>query len=77
MGFHRFVENVSQTGLESSVQTALQPAAFMACPIALFAAPAGLQGTWQQGIYQLAFEQAQAAARRPNIFERDWLGTWN
>jgi hypothetical protein len=31
---------------------------------------------WQQQIYRLAFEQAQAVVR-PSILERDLLGVWN
>jgi hypothetical protein len=31
---------------------------------------------WQQRVYQLAFEQAQAVVR-PSLPERDLLGVWN
>lgn len=35
-----------------------------------------VQAPWQQSVYQLAFEQAQAVVR-PSLLERDVLGVWN
>lgn len=41
--------------------------------------PGGTPLTLQQTLYQIALQQAQeqAAAERPGVVERDWLGTWN
>jgi hypothetical protein len=77
MSLQRFFKSASQIITDGSAQTTVRPGAFIACPLAVFAAPGGLPGSWQQDIYQIAFDQAQAAARRPSLFERDWLGTWN
>jgi hypothetical protein len=77
MSLDRFVGNANQTRTASSVQVVVQSGAFIACPIALLPVTGSIHAAWQQSIYQLAFEQAQAATARPSLFEPDWLGAWN
>jgi hypothetical protein len=77
MSLRRLIDNANPTRAASLAEAVVQPGAFIACPIGLLAVPGGLTGPWQQSIYQLAFEQAQAATKCPSLFERDWLGTWN
>jgi hypothetical protein len=59
-----------------SVALAGQPSAngFMMCPLPLN--PSSADRSWQQQVYQMAFEQAQAVVR-PSWIERDVLGVWN
>ncbi len=74
MQSHRFRD---QLGLEtrSPVAATRQSAGgFMVCPVPLQASAA--EQSWQQQIYQMAFEQAQAVVR-PSWLERDVLGVWN
>jgi hypothetical protein len=47
----------------------------MLCPPALLPSQPGNLCAWQ-GVYQLAFQQAQAVVR-PSLLERDLLGHWN
>jgi hypothetical protein len=77
MGLDRLPIGVNINSVMSSVQSSLGPGAFMAYPLVLSAAQEGLHIAWQQDLYQIAFEQAQAAARPATLFERDWLGVWN
>jgi hypothetical protein len=51
----------------------LNPWAFMLCPCV---AASQQQWTFQQMLYQRAYEAAQAVVR-PSILERDLLGVWN
>jgi hypothetical protein len=53
--------------------SALNPAAFVFVAVPLVSMD---QWTYQQWVYQKAFEAAQAVCR-PSILERDLLGTWN
>jgi hypothetical protein len=67
MSHHRFLDLVHA---ESPAQPAARPieaSGFMACPLVL---QTGVW-SWQQQIYQLAFEQAQAVVH-PSLLER-WL----
>jgi hypothetical protein len=52
------------------------PAAFVVCPLVLVSNTNILHQLWQEAVYRLAYEQAQAAAR-PSILERDLLAVWN
>ena len=54
----------------------VSPATFVAYPMALLQGLSDAQQLWQQSIYQLAFEQAQADLR-PSLPERDLAGVWN
>jgi hypothetical protein len=63
MDLHRFREHLSAD------LPAVAPSAFVACPIALCPGMAGPQGLWQQMLYQMAWQQAQAA-RQPSLLER-------
>jgi hypothetical protein len=55
---------------------ALTPGGFMVCPLALVQGQPPAQQSWQSALYQLAFEQAQAALH-PSLPERDLLAVWN
>jgi hypothetical protein len=55
---------------------AMTPDGFMVCPLALVQGQSPVQQSWQSALYQLAFEQAQAALR-PSLPERDLLAVWN
>ncbi len=55
---------------------AISPTSFVAYPVALLQGLSDAQQLWQQSIYQLAFEQAQADLR-PSLPERDLAGVWN
>jgi hypothetical protein len=55
---------------------AITPAAFLMCPAAGIPGHCQEQWSWQQWLYQRAFEVAQAVAR-PSLLERDLLGFWN
>ena len=52
------------------------PGTFIAYPMPLFQGLNAEQRSWQQSVYQLAFEQAQAVVR-PSLRERDLLAAWN
>jgi hypothetical protein len=69
MNRHRFLEQMEQRHLPRPQARPINMMAFCACPVVL-ARP------WQQQVYQMAFEQAQAVVR-PSLPERDLLGVWN
>jgi hypothetical protein len=48
---------------------------FVVCPVALMPCQP-MQVSWQQQVYQAAFQQAQAVVR-PSLLERDLLAAWN
>jgi hypothetical protein len=73
---HRFLEQLEQQGLPQPRPQPISRGAFCACPMGLMMAVPPLALQWQQRIYQLAFEQAQAVVR-PSLPERDLLGVWN
>jgi hypothetical protein len=77
MGAERFVDYVNQSNALSSALAPMRSAAFMAYPLVMCPTFGGTQAGWQQAIYQIAFEQAQAAVRSRTLFARDWLGVWN
>jgi hypothetical protein len=52
------------------------PQGFIFCPAACLPPLTPDQRSWQQWVYQHAFEQAQAVAR-PSLPERDLAGVWN
>jgi hypothetical protein len=54
----------------------MTPANFVACPFALLNGLTATQRACQLFIYQMALEQAQAAAS-PSLPERDLLAVWN
>jgi hypothetical protein len=70
MHAHRFRDLVEGTPMQQPAAQTPQPCAFMACPVILMQTlPGGLQ-CWQMAVYQLAFEQAQAA-QQPAQSRRD------
>jgi hypothetical protein len=54
----------------------MTPANFVACPSVLVSGFTATQHACQLFIYQMALEQAQAAAA-PSLLERDLLASWN
>jgi len=77
MSRNRLLDQHNSWQEPSSAPQGFHVDAFVMCPVAACPAVGGQQPTWQQTLYQMAFEQAQAATRRPSLFERDWLGVWN
>ncbi len=76
MQAHRFRELVDgKPHMDSSVPP-VQPNGFMACPILIAQAMQGGIPLWQVAIYQMAFEQAQAAQQQPHSY-RDLLPSLN
>jgi len=61
----------------STALEGIPTAGFMMCPLVLCSASIGQQTSWQQTVYQAAFDRAREATRRPSLYERDWLGVWN
>ena len=75
MHAHRFRDLLQENAMPDSTQSS-QPLGFMACPVVLMQAiPGGLQ-FWQLAVYQLAFEQAQAA-QQPTQKRRDFSPSMN
>ena len=73
---HRFLEQLERQRLPQSQARPISAGAFCACPVALVMGVPAVALHWQQRLYQLAFEQAQAVVR-PSLPERDLLGVWN
>ena len=73
---HRFLEQLERQRLPQPRPQPINSGAFCACPMALAMGVPAAAWHWQQRIYQLAFEQAQAVVR-PSLPERDLLGVWN
>jgi hypothetical protein len=73
---HRFAAELGIRELPRPPVPALDPRAFVLCPVAVF--PPGGLGHWQciQWLYLQAFEQAQAVVQ-PSLLERDLLAVWN
>jgi hypothetical protein len=71
---HRFRQQSDQTRFLHPQTQPINPSAFCVCPPSLVMS--GLAAAWQQRIYQLAWEEAQAVVR-PSLLERDLLGVWN
>ncbi|CAN5203609.1 hypothetical protein BH10PLA2_BH10PLA2_06440 [soil metagenome] len=63
MQAHRFRDLVESTTTQQSPSPTVQSNAFMACPILMAQAQCGGLAFWQIAVYQLAFEQAQAAQK--------------
>ncbi len=77
MGAHRFREVLTTGSQPIHTPQGLNLSAFTLCPITQGLAFTTQQAGWQQQLYQLAFEQAQAAAHRPAPQEGNWIGAWN
>jgi hypothetical protein len=77
MATNRFLDQLNQRDDSTFAPAGLSVAGFMVCPLALCPGFAGPQAAWQQQLYQVAFEQARAAAHRPTRLERDLFGVWN
>jgi hypothetical protein len=75
MNHHRIPELKEPYRLPSATAS-ITPGAFIACPLVLLQSMPVAQQCWQSSLYQLAFEQAQAALR-PSLPERDLLAVWN
>jgi hypothetical protein len=77
MTTHRFLDQLGDPHNATSGPAGIVPGAFMVCPLVLCPAFAGPLAAWQQQVYQVAFEQAQAAAHLPAQVERDLFAIWN
>jgi hypothetical protein len=75
---HRFLDRVlpQQLPLSRTRSVPINPSAFCVYPLAPARGVNGEPSPWQQWIYQIAFEQAQAVVQ-PSLPERDLLGSWN
>jgi hypothetical protein len=73
---HRFRDQLDRVSFPASAPAPLSVNGFMPCPVAVLCQVSPVQWLWQQQIYQLALEQAQAVAR-PSWLERDVLGVRN
>jgi hypothetical protein len=76
MQAHRFRDLVEGTPMQHPASQPAQPNAFMACPIVLIQTMSGGLQHWQMAVYQLAFEQAQAA-QKPAQSRQDLLPSLN
>jgi hypothetical protein len=65
MGRHRFLDLLNAEPAVPAAETPATLGGFMACPMVLQTAA----WSWQQNVYQLAFEQARAVVR-PSRLER-------
>jgi hypothetical protein len=77
MGTHRFRDQLIARHERTPAQQGIRPGAFLLCPVIPGSAFPNQEAGWQQQLYQLAFEQAQAAAHRPSPLEGNWIGVWN
>jgi hypothetical protein len=77
MKTHRLLEQLGERDTASLQPTGLSMAGFMVYPLVCCPAFAGPLAVWQQQLYQLAFEQAQAATHGPALRERDFFSVWN
>jgi hypothetical protein len=75
MHTHRFRQQTAEGSLGRMPSAQAPASGFVVCPLAL-QRPAGAALLWQQQLYQLAFERAQAAAR-PSLLERAMNVVWN
>jgi hypothetical protein len=75
MHSHRFRNLTGIWRRSRSQEAPVSAKGFMLCPPALLPAQPASLCAWQ-GVYQLAFEQAQAVVR-PSLLERDLLAHWN
>jgi hypothetical protein len=73
---HRFLQHLERQALPQPQARPISAGAFCMHPMALVVGVPAVALQWQQRIYQLAFEQAQAVVR-PSLPERDLLGVWN
>ncbi len=71
MNLNRFHQQAAEARTQTEVP--VNPAAFMACPLS-FAVPQA--GGWGPSVYDIAFQQAQAAVR-PAPPQRDLFAVWN
>ncbi len=76
MQAHRFRDLIDGLPTQQSAPQMVQPNAFMACPFGLMQTMPGGMQCWQMAVYQLAFEQAQAA-QQPAQSPRNLLPSWN
>jgi hypothetical protein len=75
MHANRFRQQTAERPFGSTPSAKAPASGFMVCPLAL-QRPAGTACLWQQQLYQLAFERAQAAAR-PSLLQRAQNVVWN
>jgi hypothetical protein len=74
MNRHRFREELAVSGFTPGEPSAPAVGAFVACPVAL--CPGTGLSAWQQNLYRLALEQAQAA-NQPSLLERSLVRSAN
>jgi hypothetical protein len=65
---HRFLEQMNRES--ASPVSAPATGAFIVCPMVLVQGGGGGFGVWQQQLYQLAFQQAQASVQQPSLWKR-------
>jgi hypothetical protein len=73
---NRLPARTERLRLPEPVLGALSPGHFLLCPASLFGLGSTAPYPWQQLIYRLALEEAQAEVR-PSLLERDLLAAWN
>lgn len=72
---HRFNHRL-QGPVSSPPPPSSPSSAFVFVPTGLFFPVSPEMFSWQQALYQWAYEQAQEL-NKPSLYERDWLGVWN
>jgi hypothetical protein len=77
MGTHRFRNVLMASREPTGTLQGIHPGAFVLCPVGPGLAFTAQEAGWQQQVYHLAFEQAQAAAHRPSPLEGNGIGVWN
>jgi hypothetical protein len=75
MHANRFRQQTGEWSLGAMPSAKAPASGFVVCPLAL-QRPVGAACLWQQQLYQLAYERAQAAAR-PSLLERAMNVVWN
>ena len=76
MNVHRFSDYFEQARVPQLPLQEPTPEGFMILPNVLVLGLNPTQLFWQNALYQIAFERAQAESR-PSLPERDLLGVWN
>jgi len=72
---HRIRQQTAEWSLGHIPSVKGSASGFVVCPLAL-QRPAGAASLWQQHLYRMALERAQAAAR-PSLLERAMNVVWN
>jgi hypothetical protein len=73
---HRFLGEVEYYRIPKPPPPQPAPTSLVVCPLFLIQGQSLQQCLWQQQLYRIALEQAQAVAQ-PSLLERDLLAVWN